>query len=208
MSVIMLPILYSFRRCPFAIRARMALHLSGVNHALREVDLKRKPRSLFDISPKATVPVLVTSSDLVLDESLEIMAWAFKNAACHAWLAKPHAPEANIWLQSFDKDFLPWVYRTKYPERHGEFSFEESREAGRQWLYAWSDRLSAHGSTFCGEMCWLDLAIFPFVRQWHHFDPLEAWAPEVLRQWLSWFLLHEMFSAVMKKHEVYQDGSA
>ena len=115
-----LPILYSFRRCPYAMRARMAIAASGVTVSLREVLLRDKPPELLAASSKATVPVLVLPDGEVIDESLDIMRWALKANDPQDWLQG--ADTESEWIQACDGEFKHWLDRYKYADRHPEHS--------------------------------------------------------------------------------------
>ena len=121
-------ILYSFRRCPYAMRARLALLLCGLQVALREVDLKDKPEEMLVISPKGTVPVLQLQDGTVIDESVDIVDWAVRNTLVKNGLAlaKDQEVEAGLVSMQLLEKFIPLVYRYKYPERYPEVKFEHT----------------------------------------------------------------------------------
>jgi glutathione S-transferase len=178
-----LPILYSFRRCPYAMRARMALLISGIKCELREVKLSAKPEAMVAASPKATVPVLVRTDNVVLDESLQIMRWTLGVNDPEGWLKGDDAPliEAN------DGPFKHHLDRYKYPSRYDDCDAVEHREAGLEILRDLEKRLSDQPQ-LCGEQrSMADIAIMPFVRQFAHTD--REWFAEQpvphLRQWLE-----------------------
>jgi len=114
MNILSNNILYSFRRCPYAMRARMAIAASGLQVELREVVLRDKPQALLDISPKATVPVLQTSEGTIIDESLDIMHWALQQSDPENWLANID----HDLISNNDGDFKHWLDRYKYADRH------------------------------------------------------------------------------------------
>jgi glutathione S-transferase len=191
-----LPILYSFRRCPYAMRARMALLVSETRCEIREVVLRAKPPELIAASPKATVPVLVLSDGLVLDQSLEIARWALARHDPEAWLAGDDA----ALIAAHDATFKHHLDRYKYPERHGSDAHAH-RAAAVGWLVALEDRLARHAN-LCGETRTLaDVAIFPFVRQFAAVDP--AWfAAQPLgrvQAWLARHLATPLFERAMTK---------
>ena len=115
-----LPILYSFRRCPYAIRARLAVCHAGLAVELREVDLKRKPAALLAVSPQATVPVLDAVQGLVLTQSLDIMHWALAQASDAGWLRRGDHAALRQLVNTTDGDFKHWLDRYKYAERYPE----------------------------------------------------------------------------------------
>ncbi len=123
-----MPILYSFRRCPFAIRARMALVYSGIQVELREVKLSAMPDSMLQLSPRATVPVLALKDGQVLDESLDIMRWSLSQSDPQRWLDIDETFTGLI--QRFDEEFKPLLDYYKYADRHPRFSQLEHRMSG------------------------------------------------------------------------------
>jgi glutathione S-transferase len=197
------PILYSFRRCPYAMRARMALAVSGTRCELREVKLRAKPSAMLAASPKGTVPVLVLPDGRVLDESLDIMRWALANHDPEAWLARDDAALIGTNDSAFKHD----LDRYKYPERHGSAPLEH-REAGLAFLRAIDARLADQGQ-LCGSARGLaDAAIMPFVRQfaavapdWFAAQPL----PHV-QAWLRGHLDSDLFNAVMVRLAPWSPG--
>lgn len=159
------PVLYSFRRCPFAIRARLALAVSQTSYELREVHLARKPAEMLAASPKGTVPVLVLQDGTVIDESLPIMRWALAQKDPEGWLDRDDAPLIALNDGSFKHD----LDRYKYPDRYGSDKAEH-RERGLAFLQTLEDRLSA-SEHLCGASRGLvDAALVPFVRQFAAVD--------------------------------------
>ena len=201
-----LPILYSFRRCPYAMRARMALAASGAKVMLREVLLKDKPPELVEASPKATVPVLVLSDGRVIEESLDVMRWALEQNDPLSWL--DDALLDSDWISECDGDFKHWLDRYKYAERHPEQSAEDYRKSAEGFIKKLEDQLSVSdwlGGTAANAV---DVALFPFIRQFAGVDPLwwqQAPYPNV-RQWLENWLNSALFSAIMAKHPRWESG--
>ena len=142
----MLPVnahcLYSFRRCPYAIRARMALVYAGIRVELREVKLSDKPRDFTDLSPKATVPVLLTADGVLLDESLDIMYWALSVSDSEQWLS--HDAESAGLIRHNDEVFKPLLDAYKYADRHPQLSQLEHRNRAEQFLGLIEARLANH----------------------------------------------------------------
>jgi len=162
------PILYSFRRCPYAMRARLALLASGCDCILREVALSNKPEQMLAASPKGTVPVLLLPDGEVLDESLDIMRWALGRSDPDHWLAAdPQATEALIVAN--DGSFKHHLDRYKYPDRHGADPILH-REAGLEMLRALDLRLAGQANLCRDSPSLADAAIFPFVRQFAQTD--------------------------------------
>lgn len=199
-----LPILYSFRRCPYAIRARLALQVAGLVVELREVVLRDKPQAFLDASPSATVPCLVLP-DRVLDESLDIMTWALSRNDPEGWLDMPEAGWA--WIDRSDGPFKHALDRTKYPNRYPETETEGQRERAAAFL---SD-LDAQIDTWIFDKPTLaDYALLPFIRQFAFID--KAWFDSQnwprIQAWLQEFLVSERFAEVMIKHIAWQPKAA
>jgi glutathione S-transferase len=198
-----LPILYSFRRCPYAMRARMALWVAGIAVELREVKLAAKPAELIAASPKATVPVLVLEDGRVIDESLEIMRWALAQNDPESWLAgdEPALIAAN------DGPFKHHLDRAKYPTRYAADGIDH-RAAALVLLLRLEERL-ANAALLCGESRSLtDIALFPFIRQFAAIDP-DWFAQQSLPRltaWLEGNLASELFKAIMPKFAPWKAG--
>jgi glutathione S-transferase len=206
-----LPVLYSFRRCPYAMRARLAMAVCGLKYELREVSLKSKPPEMLAASPKGTVPVLVLPSGQVIDESLNIMRWALAQNDPDGRLS----PELNNMLTLIavnDGQFKHALDRYKYPNRYplesgGDvkaFATAQRFEAA-SWLQTLESRLSK-GWLCGGHASLADMATLPFVRQFAHTDT--AWFAAqpwpMLRAWLERFEASALFESVMAKHERWQ----
>ena len=203
-----LPILYSFRRCPYAMRARMALVASGAVVELREVLLKAKPPELLAASPKATVPVLVLSDGRVVEESLDVMQWALERSDPLSWLEG--AALDSEWISECDSDFKHWLDRYKYAERYPEHTADQYRNNAEVFIQKLEDRLSV-SDWMGGEAAHaVDVALFPFIRQFAGVDP--SWwqsAPyPSVRRWLENWLNSALFSAIMAKYPRWESGRA
>ena len=201
-----LPILYSFRRCPYAMRARMALLASGAVVELREVLLKDKPPELLAASPKATVPVLVLSDGRVVEQSLDIMQWALEHSDPLGWLEG--AVLESDWISECDDGFKHWLDRYKYAERYPEHTAEDYRQNAESFIQKLEDRLSV-SDWMGGEAAHaVDVALFPFIRQFAGVDPSwwqQAPYPKV-RLWLENWLNSALFSAIMAKYPRWESG--
>lgn len=200
-------ILYSFRRCPYAMRARMALAASGVDVRVREITLRNKPPEMLAASPKGTVPVLVLTDGSVIDESLDIMHWALAQNDPENWLSADSDETARLIAQN-DGPFKRALDRYKYPERFSE-SEGAARAEGMDILAGLSFRLEANGGQLSGPAPTLaDFAIFPFVRQFAATDALfwAANAPAALQRWLSDHVAAPRFAAIMAKLPRWQAG--
>ena len=202
-----LPLLYSFRRCPYAIRARLALKAAGVQVRLREVALRSKPDELLATSLKGTVPVLVLGSGEVIAESLEIMRWALEQNDPLGLLRDSPAQDELLALN--DGPFKQLLDRYKYSERFPEKSQSEWRdEAVALQIAPLESRLQASSFLLGEQPALVDLALMPFVRQFAGVDPewFQAAPFPALRRWLEGWLASELFAAVMLKFEPWQAG--
>lgn len=205
-----LPVLYSFRRCPYAMRARLALWAAGLSCELREVDLKRKPEALLAVSPKATVPVLVLADGTVLEQSLDIMRHALACNDPGGWLPRGAAERIRqeALIANNDGPFKQALDRYKYPGRYGLTDGHARRESGSVFLQVLDDWLALHPALSGLHFGFADAAIAPFVRQWAHTDPQwfaqQPWA--ALQAWLERFEGSTGFAAVMHKYSVWVPG--
>jgi glutathione S-transferase len=206
------PVLYSFRRCPYAMRARLALQASGVAVELREILLQDKPAALLQASPKGTVPVLVLQDGRVLEQSLDIMRWALQQHDPLGWL--PHCAaglsEALACIATNDGPFKQALDRYKYPARFALADGLAHRAAGALVLQGWEQRLQ-HQPFLSGAQWGLpDAAIAPFVRQFAHTDTAwfaaQGWP--ALALWLDAFERSAAFEVTMKKVNVWSPGQA
>lgn len=199
------PILYSFRRCPYAMRARMALAVSGTVCHIREVKLSRKPAELIAASPKSTVPVIVRPDGGVIAESLDIMHWALERNDPESWLER----EDRALIDANDGPFKHHLDRYKYPERHNADPAEH-RSAGLELLGALDQRLAAQENLCGDERGITDIAIFPFVRQFAETDRawFDAQAVPRVQAWLGRHVASPLFGAIMVRLEPWQPGDA
>lgn len=190
------PVLYSFRRCPYAMRARMALLVSGTDFAIREVVLRDKPPAMIAASAKATVPVLCLADGRVIDESIDIMRWALRQNDPEDWLAGDDAP----LIQRFDMEFKDHLDRYKYAERHNADPIEH-RDAGLALLHELETRLAFHSNLYGAGRTLSDIAIMPFVRQYAAVD--RAWFDDQplprTQGWLACHLASPLFDQAMAR---------
>lgn len=201
-----LPILYSFRRCPYAMRARMALRAAGIAVELREVKLAAKPQELIASSPKATVPVLVLADGTVVDESLAIMRWALAQSDPEDWLAG----DDPALIAVNDGVFKHHLDRAKYPGRYDEDGVTDHRAEGVALLAPLETRL-ARATFLCGPTRSLtDIALFPFIRQFAAIDPAWFAAQPLphLQDWLERHAASPIFAAIMPKFAPWRAGDA
>jgi glutathione S-transferase len=202
-----LPVLYSFRRCPYAMRARLALQVSGIAYEHREVVLKNKPAHLLALSPKGTVPVLwlpEAAGNRVLEQSLDIMLWALRQHDPLGWLPATDVAmaEALGLIAHNDGPFKQQLDRYKYPNRSGLESGVADRDQASVWLQTLDARLAAQTFLAGGHLGLADAAVAPFVRQFAHTDPgwFAAQAGPALAKWLASFESSELFETIMHKH--------
>lgn len=204
------PVLYSFRRCPYAIRARLALRAAGTPVALREVVLRHKPAELLAASPKGTVPVLVLPDGTVIDQSLDIMRWALARHDPQGWLNTATEADMQHWITLNDVAFKPLLDRYKYPERHPECTAAQWREQGIETLLKpMNDRLMQHAQLLSDQVSLADMALLPFVRQFAQVDAegfTQAPLPG-LQRWLQAHLATPLFESVMGKHTPWAAGA-
>jgi glutathione S-transferase len=197
------PLLYSFRRCPYAIRARMALFYADVKVQLQEVSLRDKPANMLAVSAKGTVPVLVLPGGQVLDESLAIMHWALDHADPGQWRQPGLADDTEALVASNDGRFKHWLDRYKYADRYPEQAPEHYRAECERYLQALEKRLQAHRFLQHDAPALADVALFPFIRQFCFVD--QAWfkqAPyKALQRWLDYFLQSTTFKEVIHKNQ-------
>lgn len=199
-------ILYSFRRCPYAIRARMALFQAGITLELRELVLKDKPADMLKHSPKGTVPVLITVDGTVIDESLDVMFWALKQNDPDQWLSQ--SSESKRWIDDNDHTFKPLLDKYKYADRHPELTEAQHRENTLSWLETLNKQLSVRPFLLGDEVTVTDVALFPFVRQYAFVN--KGWFDDQpwphLHRWLNHWLNSVVFLSVMKKYPLFNDG--
>jgi glutathione S-transferase len=223
-----LPILYSFRRCPYAMRARLALLVSGANCEVREVRLSNKPPELIAVSPKATVPVLVLPDGRVIDESIDIMVWAMarNQDSRHPELDSPYGDcvprsysptlknskmlkqvQHDDLIAQNDGPFKHHLDRYKYPEKYGSDA-NEHRAAGEAILRDY-EALLAQSPYLSGAISGLtDYALLPFIRQFAHVDREYFYALPLphLHAWLTAHLESALFAQAMAHYPVWVLG--
>ncbi|MEC8491860.1 MAG: glutathione S-transferase N-terminal domain-containing protein [Pseudomonadota bacterium] len=200
-------ILYSFRRCPYAMRARMALLIKGSPLELREVLLRDKPPSMLALSPKGTVPVLQTAAGDVIEESLEIMCWAIP--AESLWFSLADREQQLEQARSFDDTFKPHLDAYKYHRPDADRSREAYRELAAGLLDEFEANLHNHDYLLGFKPQFLDLAVMPFVRQFAAVDRrwFDAQHRQNLRRWLDRWLADPLFTGMMTKFPQWQEGS-
>lgn len=205
-----MPVLYTFRRCPYAMRARMALAYAGVVYELREVLLRDKPRAMLDISAKGTVPVLQLADGRVLDESLDILMWALQRSDPDGWLDFPPLQLTDMaeLVRDNDDEFKKHLDLYKYASRYPQVDPLQERAAGERFLRTLEKRLAAQPWLFGERICYADVALLPFVRQFVNVDALWFAGAGYMRlqQWLDTLLHDQLFTSVMSKYAPWQPG--
>ena len=199
-----LPILYSYRRCPYAMRARMALSYAGISVETREIALKNKPAHMLRVSPKGTVPVLVLADGQVIDQSLDIMNWALRQSDVDGWLSAD-AVQSQQLIAENDGAFKQNLDRYKYAIRFPEQPAEYYRSAGEQFLAKLELQLQSADFLFGDSATLADIAIFPFIRQFAAVDHdwFEAADYTKLKSWLQRLVTSALFERVMAKQPIY-----
>ena len=183
----------------------MALKYAGITVEHREIELRNKPQSMLMASPKGTVPVLIIGN-LILDQSLEIMHWALQKSDPDHW-GEIDEDAAQFWIDKNDGPFKTLLDQYKYPNRHPHMNQESVLDAATTlMLKPMDDVLESRHYLLGHKQSWLDVAIFPFIRQFsmvnaERFDQLPLPA---LKNWLAHYLQSELFNTVMSKHPTWK----
>ena len=208
-----LPRLYSFRRCPYAMRARLGILFAGLTVELREIVLKNKPAHMLAISPKGTVPVLELaggdgSDRLVIEESREIVEWALQQSDPQG-LLNTDLVSANALIDRNDNEFKHWLDRYKYADRHPELTQLDYRKKGEVFLQALESLLAKNRNLLGSNISIADIGIMPFVRQFAHVNREVFYSLPYpnLQRWLRDWLEHPVFLQVMVKCQPWQEGN-
>ncbi|MDX2374496.1 glutathione S-transferase [Psychrobacter sp. T6-6] len=203
-----LPRLYTFRRCPYAMRARLGLIFAELSVELREITLKNKPEKMLAISPKGTVPVLQLLDGSVIEESAEIMTWALEQNDPQGLLDEKVSSEANALIAQNDNEFKQWLDRYKYADRHPEMTQSEYREKGEVFLQVLESLLTDNIYLLGDNPTIADIGIMPFVRQFAHVDREVFYNLPYpnLQRWLQHWLEHPLFVQAMTKFQPWQEG--
>ncbi|WP_394124031.1 glutathione S-transferase [Psychrobacter nivimaris] len=202
-----LPRLYSFRRCPYAMRARLGLIFAELPVELREITLKNKPDQMLAISPKGTVPVLQLADGTVIEESAEIMMWALEQNDPQGLLDGKISSQANVLIAQNDNEFKQWLDRYKYADRHPEMTQIEYRQKGEIFLQDLEALLTKNTYLLGNNVTVADIGIMPFVRQFAHVDRDVFYSlpyPK-LQLWLQHWLEHPLFVQAMTKFQPWQE---
>jgi len=204
----MLPILYSFRRCPYAMRARIAIRYTSIQVELREVVLRDKPQHMIELSPKGEVPVLLLDDGRVIDESLDIILWALAQNDPDDWQLKnasttpPVSEQMRDLIVQNDNVFKQHLDHYKYADRFPEHSLEYYRQQGEEFLVQLESRLASSSYLFGEHVSLADVSLFPFIRQFAFVD--KHWFDNSrythLQNWLEGWLQSPLFLSVMEKY--------
>jgi len=206
-----LPILYSLRNCPYAMRARIAIFKSQQPILLRDLVLSNKPEELIVASPKATVPVLVLVNGTVVDESLEVMLWALKESDPSDLLHNEEVgslEEMLTLINDFDVNFKTCLEQYKCAKRYREDDLLTRREACEVYINKIEQRLTRHAFLMSAKESLADIALLPFIRQFARVERqwyLQSAYPKT-RQWLNHYLQSPMFTKVMAKQPMWLDN--
>ena len=200
------PILYTFRRCPYAIRTRMALAYSDITIEIKEIFLQNRPQELFDISPKGTVPVLCLNNSKIIDESLDIMQWSLTQNDPDSWII----PNLDIQLKLIkenDSEFKYWLDRYKYYDRYPEHDKKFYRQKCGEYISKLNIMLKDNAYLYSNKISIADVAIFPFIRQCANVDT--DWFTGTFlntKTWLALLIESKLFLSIMHKYSEYQSG--
>ena len=203
-----LPILYSFRRCPYAMRARMAIHISSQKCEIREVLLRDKPPSMLEYSSKGTVPVLVLQSGEVIDESLDVIDWALNLNDPDNWQRSKDNEKTKELIKINDGEFKYHLDRYKYSKRYDNEDPEFHRKKCLKFIEKINSELQNSKYIFDDEISYIDISLLPFIRQFRIAD--NEWFDELpyenVKSWLSNFLNSELLESIMSKHDLWKEG--
>ena len=208
MTAYSLSCLYSFRRCPYAMRARLGLLFAELPVELREITLKNKPAQMLAISPKGTVPVLQLADGVVIEESRDIMEWALEQQDPQELMNPKTLHQGNTLIEQNDQEFKHWLDRYKYADRHLEMTQTEYRQKGEAFLQILEELLTKNTYLLGDSVTIADIGIMPFVRQFAHVDRDVFYSlpyPK-LQIWLKNWLAHPLFIQAMTKFQPWQDG--
>ncbi|MDC1383000.1 glutathione S-transferase N-terminal domain-containing protein [Candidatus Puniceispirillum sp.] len=205
------PILWSFRRCPFAIRARLAIAASGQIVQLREILLQKKPTTFLAMSPKGKVPMLDLRDGRIIDESRDIMFWALDKNDPEGWLDtwRRQPDRVELFLNKLDGSFKNNLDRYKYASRYDASLARFHRNDGKKFLITLNEMLKQTGALSGSNLGIMDYACLPFVRQFRIADPdwfdAQSWLH--LKFWLNSFLHSTRFNKVMQKYLPWYEGA-
>ena len=200
--------LYSFRRCPYAMRARLGILFAELQVELREITLKNKPSQMLAISPKGTVPVLQLLDGTVIEESTEIMIWTLEQQDPQGLLDAEVLQQANALIDKNDNEFKYWLDRYKYADRHTDMTQTEYQQKGEIFLQVLEELLTKNPYLLGKTVTIADIGIMPFVRQFAHVDRNVFYSLPYpnLQRWLQDWLKHQFFLQTITKLQPWQEG--
>lgn len=205
------PVLYSFRRCPYCMRAHMALKQAGIKVELREVKLSDMPEEALALSAEATVPILMLADGTVFTESWDIVKWALSQNDPEQWLgqADEFSLDAEMLIETSDFSFKQDLDHYKYADRYPEQSAEHYRQACEEFIEELEDRLNDHQHLLADQLSLADIGVFPFVRQFSLVDKdwFDAAPYPKVQTWLEHLINTELFQQVFQKHECWKAGN-
>ena len=203
-----LPILYSFRRCPYAMRARMAIHISGQKCELREVLLRDKPPSMLEYSAKGTVPVLILQDGKVIDESLDVIDWALNLNDPDDWQRSKDKEKTKELIKINDGEFKYHLDRYKYSKRYDNEDPELHRKKCLKFIESINNELNNSEYIFDDNISYADIVLLPFIRQFRIADIewFDSLPYDNLKKWLSSFLNSSLLNSIMKKYDLWKEG--
>ena len=203
-----LPILYSFRRCPYAMRARMAIHISGQRCELREVLLRDKPPSMLEYSAKGTVPVLILQDGKVIDESLDVIDWALNLNDPDDWQRSKDKEKTKELIKINDGEFKYHLDRYKYSKRYDNEDPEFHRKKCLKFIESINNELNNSEYIFDDNISYADIVLLPFIRQFRIADIewFDSLPYDNLKKWLSSFLDSSLLNSIMKKYDLWKEG--
>jgi len=203
-----LPILYSFRRCPYAMRARMAIHISGQRCELREVLLRDKPPSMLEYSAKGTVPVLILQDGKVIDESLDVIDWALNLNDPDDWQRSKDKEKTKELIKINDGEFKYHLDRYKYSKRYDNEDPEFHRKKCLKFIESINNELNNSEYIFDDNISYADIVLLPFIRQFRIADIewFDSLPYDNLKKWLSSFLGSSLLNSIMKKYDLWKEG--
>ena len=202
-----LPVLYTFRRCPYAMRARLALYYSKINYEHREILLKNRPRELYNISSKGTVPVLELQTGKVIDESFEIMKWAISlNDPKKLFHNSKEKQLEAVFVNDFH--FKKWLDKYKYHVRYPDYEKSFYRSKCEKVLHKYEKILERSDNLFGSQISLGDIALLPFIRQFANVDINRFNEIFVnLSNWLEQLVQLDIFNNMMKKFDIWENGN-
>ena len=204
------PILYSFRRCPYCMRAHMALKKTGMKIELREVKLSAMPEEALAISPQETVPVLALTDGTAIDESWDIVKWSLAQNDVDNWLGEDNEflLDAEILIETNDYSFKTDLDHYKYADRHPEHSEEHHRKKCEEFIEELEDMLTENRYLVADQLSLADIGVFPFIRQFSLVD--KDWFDQApyprVQQWLNKMIESDLFQSIFQKHELWKAG--